>query len=112
MKTIQVGSCMACPNLRYLRSGPRETAECDAFGFEVENVRVIDPGCKLADSEEELKKALCRFFEILDMEDSTDEGRVFKPTYIACGRAMQQMELGTLLKQMKELSNYKEGKSE
>lgn len=51
-----------------------------------------------------LKKAVQDFFVLLDMEEESDSGRVFKPISISCCRCMLTPKLAECLYKMKEYS--------
>jgi len=53
---------------------------------------------------EELKKLVREFFEILDVEEESDSGRLFHPVYISSVRVMTTKRLNEMLERMKELS--------
>lgn len=56
---------------------------------------------------EEMDLAGCvkRFFEILDIKETSDNGREFSPNYISSCRALDGAELSKLITKMKRLSN-------
>lgn len=58
-------------------------------------------------AEEELAIRVRRFFEILDIKEESVAGNLFAPVYISSCRVLLTQELGKLLTEMKELSEYK-----
>lgn len=58
-----------------------------------------------ANMDNELKKAVREFFRILDIEEESENGRSFHPTYIASRRVLDMEKMEKALKQMRELSN-------
>jgi hypothetical protein len=54
---------------------------------------------------DELKDCVKLFFEILDIKETSDEGRVFKPNYISSCRVWDTHRMNRLILKMKELSN-------
>lgn len=56
------------------------------------------------DNLEVLKKAVQDFFVLLDIEEESDSGRVFKPISISCCRCILTTKLDECLYRMKEYS--------
>jgi hypothetical protein len=55
--------------------------------------------------ENELKTLVKEFFRILDIEEESDEGRLFHPTFITSCRVLDQVKLNKTLARMKEIAN-------
>jgi len=53
--------------------------------------------------ENDLKQLVRDFFDILDVKEESDEGRVFCPTYISSCRAVDGAKLNEILSRMKEI---------
>ena len=53
----------------------------------------------------ELQQCVREFFDMLDYQEESEEGRVFHPITINCSRAMMIEPMKKLLDRMKELSN-------
>jgi len=53
----------------------------------------------------ELQQCVREFFDMLDYQEESDEGRLFHPITINCSRAMMIEPMNKLLDRMKELSN-------
>ena len=53
----------------------------------------------------ELQQCVREFFEMLDYQEESDEGRLFRPITIHCSRVMMVEPMNKLLDRMKELSN-------
>lgn len=50
-----------------------------------------------------LPELVLEFFRILDIEEESEEGRLFRPTYISSCRALDSFRLGQVLERMKAL---------
>jgi len=51
----------------------------------------------------ELRQLVRDFFRILDIEEESDEGKIFRPTYISSCRVLDAEKLGNILERMKEI---------
>jgi len=58
---------------------------------------------EFAENNKTLEECVKSFLAILDIEEESDSGRVFKPTYINTARAQHSAKLEVLFKRMKEL---------
>lgn len=54
---------------------------------------------------DELKDLVKQFFKYLDVEEESDSGTRFRPTYITSCRTMTMVALSPILVRMKELAN-------
>ena len=57
---------------------------------------------------DELKTLVLRMFKILDIVETTDEGREFHPTVISSCRGMDASELEVILERMKALVQHED----
>lgn len=55
---------------------------------------------------DDLKDLVRRMFAILDIEEESDSGRVFHPTYIASCRSYDADQLDVIFERMKAIVNY------
>ena len=55
---------------------------------------------------EDLKDLVRRMFAILDIEEESDSGRVFHPTYITSCRAGDAAQLEVIFERMKAIVQY------
>ena len=51
-----------------------------------------------------LRATVKEFMDILDVVETSDEGRMFHPTTVGTCRSMEQEKIGRLLKAMRELT--------
>ena len=55
---------------------------------------------------EDLKDLVRRMFAILDIEEESDSGRVFHPTYITSCRCNDAAQLDVIFERMKAIVQY------
>ena len=55
-------------------------------------------------TENDAKRMMARFFEVLDRVEESDGGRLFHPTTITSCRVMESAELNQILPKLKEWS--------
>ena len=55
-------------------------------------------------TEDDAKAKIRRFFQILDIKEESDSGRVFSPVYISSCRVLLTEEMNGILKDLKEYS--------
>ena len=71
---------------------------------DVENLR--ETNLILATESEELKSLFTNFLDILNIQEMSDSGRVFKPNKISSCRVMDMEKMGKILARIEEIIRY------